>query len=101
MTKESEYMPIYCTMRDGNDEIDLLCRFPDGQKYDAVSVHIDNPNLAENIMAFINNWNNSSQKKVKALNALHYIQHDWKQDDGRAVFNEQCEEIRNYLQGEK
>lgn len=47
-------MPDFCGIRDGGDEIHIECRFPDGQKYAAVTVDIERETLAEEIATFIN-----------------------------------------------
>jgi hypothetical protein len=55
MTEDKhDLMPDFCTMRDALDEIHLECRFPNGEKYAAVSVCIDKPELARFIMHTIN-----------------------------------------------
>lgn len=49
-----ELLPTFCTIRDGLDEIHLECRFPNGEKYAAVIVDIDKPELAEYLANCIN-----------------------------------------------
>jgi hypothetical protein len=44
----------YCTVRDGDDEWHIECRFDDGQKFAAVKVAIEFPQLAHRIADFLN-----------------------------------------------
>jgi hypothetical protein len=47
-------MPTYATLRDGEDETHLECRFSDGQKYAAVTVDVDCETLAGFVLYAIN-----------------------------------------------
>ena len=44
----------YCTVREGNDEWHLECRFSDGQKYAAILVDGECPRLAERVASLLN-----------------------------------------------
>lgn len=45
---------IFCTVRDGDDEWHIECRFDDGQKFAAITVDYDFPQLAHKIADFLN-----------------------------------------------
>lgn len=62
MTKE--LLPDYVTIRDGGDDWHLECRFPDGQKYAAVLVDIENKKLAHLICDFLNTRAQPKYKRV-------------------------------------
>lgn len=49
-----DQMPTICTVRDGEDEIHLECRFPDGQKFAAVIVAAGYESLAQFLANAIN-----------------------------------------------
>lgn len=44
----------YCTVREGDDEWHLECRFSDGQKYAAIRVDGACPRLAERVASLLN-----------------------------------------------
>ena len=44
----------YCTVREGDDEWHLECRFSDGQKYAAILVDGECPRLAERVASLLN-----------------------------------------------
>lgn len=52
----SEPRLVYCAQRVSGDEeeIDIECRFDDGQKYTAIRVVSDNPMLADVIVNLLN-----------------------------------------------
>ena len=43
----------YATVRDAGDELHIECRFDDGQKFAAVTVDVEFPELATAIAAFL------------------------------------------------
>lgn len=54
---------IHCTQRHCEDEIHLECRFEDGQKFAAVVIDIDHPEIANKIEKFLNNSHKT--RKIK------------------------------------
>ena len=50
---DREAKVIHATLRDGDGEIHIECRFDDGQKFAAIVVDDQFPQLAEDILAFI------------------------------------------------
>jgi hypothetical protein len=72
MTKENEMpdvdvLPIYCTMRDSDDVVDLECRF-ENEKYAAVQVCDTKQKLARKIHDFINRGCKDSDIHDEVLN---------------------------------
>jgi len=51
----SEPKVISATVRDGEDELHIECRFDDGQKFAAVTVAAEFEELAQAICEFLNN----------------------------------------------
>jgi hypothetical protein len=57
MSEKKEPKVVYATVRDSGDEVfpmlDIECRFSDGQKFAAIQVDGDFPELAESIRKFL------------------------------------------------
>lgn len=68
--KDIEYMgdePTlnHCTVRKGDDEWHIECRFSDGQKYAAIKVDGDFPLLADRVAAFLNATSWTSERPTR------------------------------------
>lgn len=65
----SEPRLVYCAERVSGDEeeIDIECRFEDGQKYTAIRVVSDNPKLATTIVTLLNSYARMTILKVDDL----------------------------------
>ena len=54
MTSETEPSVIFATVRNAEDELHIECRFSDGQKFAAITVDADFPELAAAVADFLN-----------------------------------------------
>lgn len=52
----SEPTVTHATVRDAVDELHIECRFSDGQKFAAVKVDAEFPELASLVAELLNNW---------------------------------------------
>jgi hypothetical protein len=61
---EPEPSLTYCTVRDGGDDWHIECSFADGQKFAAVQVDIEFPQLAHRIANFLNSIGKDNERDV-------------------------------------
>ena len=66
----SDEMPTFCTMRDGDDEIHLECRFPNGEKYAAVTICDSKIELANFLNNAINTRADDQAEKDRVMEVM-------------------------------